>query len=604
MRDEVRAADASQFALDVAPLFGLIPEEELALGEFLALCLGAEDGLEGIRVEACVPGLCGHSHGRGREVLHLLEVEVEALGDDGELGHIGLFASRVGTDEIGDDLLAEVLFAVDAVEDALELFEELERGFAHVHEDAVGGVLGCHFQSAADVLADELAGVGPGGLVDLLVGAAVEQQVVAHAAANETLLDAGQGVNGVVDVEQGCVVGVEVGTDGGMDARGAPAALTCLEVAAAHAVHIGRGSAEVGEVAFEVGQLGHLPDLAEDALLGAAGDELALMGGDGAEGAPAEASAMDVDGVTYHLVGGYALVLVFRVRQARVGQVEGGVELLGGHGGIGRIDDGIDIAHTLQEALCVHLVGLLFDVAEVLGFGTFGAQALLVGVEHDVVGRDATGDVALACEEDGLGEVVDGLHGDALVELFGNAHDGLLAHTVADDVGSGIAEDTAAQGVLPVVVVGEPAERCLDASQHDGHIGEELPQDAAVDDGGVFRPAVVAPVGAIGILRAQAAVGGVFVDHRVHTSRRDAEEEARAAKLLEVAEVAVPVGLRHDGHAIAVSLEHTPDDGHPERRMVHIGIAREEDDVERVPSPQFQLFLGGGQEVGEWMDGG
>ena len=37
---EVGAVDASQFTDDVLALGGLIPEEELALGKFVSLCLG------------------------------------------------------------------------------------------------------------------------------------------------------------------------------------------------------------------------------------------------------------------------------------------------------------------------------------------------------------------------------------------------------------------------------------------------------------------------------------------------------------------------------------------------------------------------------------
>ena len=48
---------------------------------------------------------------------------------------------------------------------------------------------------------------------------------------------------------------------------------------------------------------------------------------------------MDVDGELNHLVGRNALALVFGMGQAGVGQVEGGVNLGGGHGGIRRIDD-------------------------------------------------------------------------------------------------------------------------------------------------------------------------------------------------------------------------------------------------------------------------
>ena len=301
-------------------------------------------------------------------------------------------------------MLVQVLLAADLVELALEVVELLERGFAHEVEHAVAGVLGGYLQSAADVAADEFAGVLAGGTVGGFVLAVVEQQVVTHAAAYEALLDAGQGVDGAVDVDELGVVGVEVGTDLGMYAAGSLAPFAGGVVAAVHAVHVGRGSAEVAEVAFEVGHLDDLLHLAQYALLGAAGDELALMGGDGAEGAAAEAASVDVDRELDHVVGGDALAPVLGVGLARVGQVEGGVELLGGHRGIGRVDyhsRGTGAAFEgLYESLGVHHVRLLLDVAEVLGLCPFVAQTLFVAVEDDVVGGG--GDVV--GEVDGLGD--------------------------------------------------------------------------------------------------------------------------------------------------------------------------------------------------------
>ena len=47
----------------------------------------------------------------------------------------------MATDEVGDELLAQPLLAVDAVEGALELLELAERGLAHHLQHAVGGVL-------------------------------------------------------------------------------------------------------------------------------------------------------------------------------------------------------------------------------------------------------------------------------------------------------------------------------------------------------------------------------------------------------------------------------------------------------------------------------
>ena len=172
--DEFGFADTAQTLLDATTLFGLIPEKILALGKLLLLALGALDRFEGIGVVARIPCLGGDGHGRGREVLNLFKLEVEMFGDDSQLGHIGLTASGMAGDEVGDDLLVEMLLAIDAVEDALELVELLERRFAHQRQHMVGSVLWSHLQASADVILDQFAGVLHSGLVRLLVLAAMQ----------------------------------------------------------------------------------------------------------------------------------------------------------------------------------------------------------------------------------------------------------------------------------------------------------------------------------------------------------------------------------------------------------------------------------------------
>ena len=75
-------------------------------------------------------------------------MEIKVLRDNSEFGHIGFVAARVGADEVGDDLLVESFLAVDAVEDALELVELLEGGFAHEPQHTVAGMLGGYLQTA------------------------------------------------------------------------------------------------------------------------------------------------------------------------------------------------------------------------------------------------------------------------------------------------------------------------------------------------------------------------------------------------------------------------------------------------------------------------
>ena len=87
---EVLAPDAAQALLNVVTFFGFVPEEVLSLRQLLFGTLGTLDGFQGIGVVAGVPRLCGDGHRGGGEVLHLLQLEVQALGEHGELGHVSL----------------------------------------------------------------------------------------------------------------------------------------------------------------------------------------------------------------------------------------------------------------------------------------------------------------------------------------------------------------------------------------------------------------------------------------------------------------------------------------------------------------------------------
>ena len=50
-------------------------------------------------------------------------MEIELFGMNGKLCHVFLFASGMGGNEVGNNLLSQVLLCIDAVEYALELFK-------------------------------------------------------------------------------------------------------------------------------------------------------------------------------------------------------------------------------------------------------------------------------------------------------------------------------------------------------------------------------------------------------------------------------------------------------------------------------------------------
>ena len=53
-------------------------------------------------------------------------MEIESFGDDRQLSHILLMTAGMRTDEVRDDLLVESFLLIDAIEDALELIEQVE----------------------------------------------------------------------------------------------------------------------------------------------------------------------------------------------------------------------------------------------------------------------------------------------------------------------------------------------------------------------------------------------------------------------------------------------------------------------------------------------
>ena len=161
-------------------------------------------------------------------------------------------------DEIWNELLVQVFLLVDLVEFLLQLHEHVKLGLAHEFQYGVAGVLRCHLQSPADMSCHQLTEVFiiTHGFV-LLRCAVVQKQVVADARADGGFFHFRVLVDFPVDLDKRMVVGVEVLADAGLQASGSGTFLTESLVLSLHAVHIGRWTSQVADVAFEVLHLGH-----------------------------------------------------------------------------------------------------------------------------------------------------------------------------------------------------------------------------------------------------------------------------------------------------------------------------------------------------------
>ena len=180
------------------------------------------------------------------------------------------------------------------VEHLLEPVVGADARLHHLVERAALGVLGRDLQVAADVVGDQF----------LDVFRALDREVVAQAGGDHDLLDALHRARLAVEPDQSSWSVLRFGQMSGKTQDGRPARRLDLRVLAGHAVHVGGRPAEVGDDAGEARRLvADALDLAQDRVLRAALDDAALVLGDRAEGAAAEAAAHDVDREPDHVPG-------------------------------------------------------------------------------------------------------------------------------------------------------------------------------------------------------------------------------------------------------------------------------------------------------------
>ncbi len=540
-----------------------------------------------------------HRHGCRCEILHLLKVEIQLTRLNCQLGHVDFRAPGVRRNEVGNELLTQVLTLIQSVEYAFKIVEQRKRRLAHHIEHLVLGVLRGHFQSTAHMVAYQFLVISAVHGINAFVAGLVHRQVVAHTATNKRLLHLGQRIHSMIHVEQGRMVVVQVRAWLGVQAAGAHTFAAQIFIASAHTIHISRRSAKVGDVAFETFHLRHSLHLAQNRLLAARGDKFALMCRDGAEGTAAKATAVHIHRKAYHVEGRNAFPLVARMRQTGIVKVERAVDFSGGHRWEHRIHLYGALAVRLPQRGPFIAVRLLLNVLKVLRLQIAVFQALLKRVEHNVIL------VGLRqCRErlphHGLFHINNVAYFLAGVKASGHFEHRFFAHAVDNHIDRCIGHYRRAQAVLPVVVVRVSAQRSLNAAGNNGHVGIEATQNLGIDNGWIVGAHAVAAVGRVGVIATAATGGGVMVNHRIHSAGRNTEEQPRSTEFLEVAQIVLPVRLRHNSHAIVPHLhQYAPNHGSTKRRVVNIGIARKQHDVHLVPTAKFHLLHRRRQPIGQ-----
>ena len=172
----------------------------------------------------------------------------------------------------------------------------------------------------------------------------------------------------------------------------------------------------------------------------------------------------------------------------------------------------------------------------------------------------------------------------------------MLAHAVDEDVGARVEQYRALELVLPVVVVSQAAQACLDAADDDGSVLERLTDEVAVDRDGTIGAVPLLATGGIGVGMATVLGHRIVVDHGVHVAGADQKAQARLTEHRDAGGVG-PVGLADDAHLVAVRVEDAADDGHTKAGVVHVGVAADVDKVALVPAARIHVGAADGEEL-------
>ena len=431
-----------------------------------------------------------------------------------------------------------------------EFLEHVEMGLAHIVQHGADAVLRRDLQLAGDVIVHQFT---EERLIFVLV---LEHIVIADAGADEHLFDAGYLPHFLQQLRVLRVVRVQVGAGLGGEAAAVFAHSAPLLLLAAGVAEVGAGAAHVVDVALELRVVGQQLRLLQHGLDGAAGDHAALVEGQGAEIAPAEAAPVVGDGEANLLNGGDAAG-IHGVYLPGVGQGVQRVQLLPAQGTGRRVHHQRPALTGLEHGTAPDRVVLvIFDLGGAGVGRQVGAHVLVGGAVRPVELQLAhpVGDVGRA------GHVGDVRHRRFLRQPPGDLHRGALAHAVYQQVGRGIEQDAAPHLVVPVVVVGEAAQGRLQSADDDGRVGERLTGAVGVDDGGPVGPLAHDTALAVKVAGA-AALGHRVVGH--HGVQVAAADEHAVAGLAHGAERIrrVPVRLGQDGHAVALALQQAGDEG-------------------------------------------
>ena len=308
----------------------------------------------------------------------------------------------------------------------------------------------------------------------------------------------------------------------------------------------------------------------------------------GAERAGARAAPVVGNGEAHLLNCGHtAQAVVHRVGQTHIGQLRHMVQLRSGQRHGRGIDHQNAVLMALQDRPAPDRVVLI-----VLHFVGLGIGSLVL--PHSLEGIHLYKGVGALCflpRRKGASLYVPDLaDGNALFEPSGDLQRGALAHAVNQQIRLRVKQDTAAHLVLPVVIVGKPAQGRFQPADDNRNITKRLPDFIGIDDGRPIRPQTGLSSRGVKILTAPFFRRCIVGHHGVQITTGDKYPQLWLTKLNQIVD-RPPVGLGQHTHPESRVLQHPGDHRRTKSGVIHISVRCDKQDVIPVPIPIQHLLL-------------
>ena len=192
-------------------------------------------------------------------------------------------------------------------------------------------------------------------------------------------------------------------------------------------------------------------------------------------------------------------------------------------------------------------------------------------------------------------DIMEVFPGSTPCQVIGYLPDLLFPHATYQKVGAAIRQNGGKQFVLPVIIMGKTAKAGLDAADDNRQVGPDFFNNFCIDKGSVIRPFPHGLARGIFIFGAGFPGRRVMAQHGIQIAPADQHPQPGFTHDPESIRAA-PVGLGQNRYFIPCRFQNTADHSRRKRRMIHVGIPADKQEIQLLPASFLHILFANRQK--------